>query len=100
MPGCTNSCSWPRVCARRDEIRARLQECGIGSEIYYPVPVHRQRCFAHLASTTVSLPETDRAAAEVLSLPIFPELTRTEIESVVDNLAELVRTGNELRHVA
>ncbi len=85
---------------RRDAIRGQLAERGIGSEIYYPVPMHRQSCFSHVPFTHGSLAETERAAGEVLSLPIFPELTRTEIQTVVDQLADLVSHCKSMRHVA
>ncbi len=74
----------------RDEVRSALAERGVGSEIYYPVPMHRQACFAHLQCDRHSLVETERAAGEVLSLPIFPELTRTEMETVARQLADVL----------
>jgi dTDP-4-amino-4,6-dideoxygalactose transaminase len=75
---------------RRDEVKAQLAAAGIGSEIYYPVPLHRQQCFQSLNYAPGSLPETERAASEVLSLPIFPELTEVEQEAVVGRLAEIL----------
>lgn len=72
---------------RRDEVRSTLAEMKIGSEIYYPVPMHQQECFQFLGYETGSLPETEKAAAEVLSLPIFPELETREIESVAEGLS-------------
>jgi dTDP-4-amino-4,6-dideoxygalactose transaminase len=75
---------------RRDEVRAALAARKIGTEIYYPVPAHRQQCFEWLQVPAGSLPETERAAAEVLSLPIFPELTRGEMETVVAGLVDAV----------
>ncbi len=73
---------------RRDELRSYLQSQQIGSEIYYPVPLHQQECFSSLADQADRLAETDRAAAEVLALPIFPELTAEEQQRVVDAIGK------------
>ena len=56
--------------------------------IYYPIPLHRQKCFADSGSQIESLPETEQAAREVLSLPIFAELTESEHHRVVEAVAE------------
>jgi dTDP-4-amino-4,6-dideoxygalactose transaminase len=66
---------------RRDALRQQLVQAGIGTEIYYPLPLHRQQCFAHLPP--VSLPVAERLAGEVLSVPVFPELNPPEIEAVI-----------------
>lgn len=73
---------------RRDALRTYLADQGIGSEIYYPIPVHRQQCYAGAAWTKAELPETERACSEVLNLPIFPELTEGEQARVVTGIAQ------------
>jgi dTDP-4-amino-4,6-dideoxygalactose transaminase len=80
---------------RRDSLRQYLAQMKIGTEIYYPVPLHRQACFTSLSYAEGSLPESERAAREVLSLPIFPELEPAEIETVVYRIAEFfgIRRG-------
>jgi dTDP-4-amino-4,6-dideoxygalactose transaminase len=98
MPGCLprNEHVWNqftiRVSAgRRDSLRQFLTARGIGTEIYYPVPLHLQECFRHLGYDTGSLPESERAANEVLSLPIFPGLRADEQRLVVKAIADFCR---------
>lgn len=73
--------------SRRDALRAHLAEQRIASEIYYPIPLHKQECFQHVDWPAGSLIESERAAAEVLCLPIFPELTVEEQQRVVNGIA-------------
>ena len=73
---------------KRDELKAFLTEKNIGSEIYYPVPLHMQKCFQSLGYQPEDLPETLKASQEVLSLPIFPELEAEEVKIVVDSVKQ------------
>jgi dTDP-4-amino-4,6-dideoxygalactose transaminase len=73
---------------RRDELRRFLAERKIGSEIYYPLPLHLQPVFSYLGLKAGDLPVSEQAAREVLALPMFPELTEAEIGWVVENIAD------------
>ena len=72
----------------RDRLRAFLTERGVGSEIYYPVPLHLQKSFAYLGYAPGDLPESERAATDVLALPMFPELREDEQQYVVECVAD------------
>jgi dTDP-4-amino-4,6-dideoxygalactose transaminase len=72
----------------RDKLRTFLGEHGVSSEIYYPIPLHLQKCFAYLGYTPGDLPEAERAALDVLALPMFAELEEDEQRHVVDTIAE------------
>jgi dTDP-4-amino-4,6-dideoxygalactose transaminase len=67
---------------KRDALQAFLKERGVGTSVYYPLPLHLQPCFAYLGYKEGQCPESERAAKEVLSLPIFPELSRAQLDEV------------------
>ena len=69
---------------KRDKLQDHLKAKGIGSSIYYPVPLHLQPCFDYLGYKKGQFPESEKAAAEVISLPVYPELTRAQQDEVVD----------------
>jgi dTDP-4-amino-4,6-dideoxygalactose transaminase len=76
---------------RRDELRGHLESRGIATEIYYPLGLHLQQCFAHLGHRPGSLPETERATAEALALPIFPELGEARLSRIAAAVVEFLR---------
>ena len=73
---------------RRNQLRDFLKERGVSTEIYYPIPLHLQKCFTYLGYMPGSLPESERAAGNVLALPMFAELEEHEQRHVVDSIAE------------
>ena len=76
---------------RRDELQAHLKSREIGSAVYYPVPLHLQNCFRDLGYGRGRLPESERAAAEAISLPVYPELTRGQLDYVIDAIRGFYR---------
>jgi dTDP-4-amino-4,6-dideoxygalactose transaminase len=76
---------------QRDALRAHLTACKVGTEIYYPVPLHLQKCFEYLGWAKGDLPHTEQAAEATLALPIFPELEPAEQRTVVGRIAEFFR---------
>lgn len=77
---------------KRDELRAYLKEKGVGTEVYYPLPLHLQNCYRHLGYNKGAFPVCERAAEEVLSLPIYAELMEDQQTYVVQVIADFYRT--------
>lgn len=77
--------------ARRDRLQEYLKENGIGTEVYYPVPLHLQECFAYLGYQPGSLPHSEHASRQTLALPIYPELTQDQAEYVTDRIDSFLR---------
>jgi dTDP-4-amino-4,6-dideoxygalactose transaminase len=75
---------------KRDELRAFLTERGIGHEVYYPVPLHLQKCFASLGYKEGSMPHAEQAARETIALPVYPELTEEQIRHVAATVRDFV----------
>ena len=76
--------------AQRDQLRTALQEKGVGTEVYYPVPLHLQECFSYLGYEAGAFPESEVASNETLALPIYPELTEPQARYVVQSIAEIL----------
>ena len=81
---------------QRDALRAQMAENGVSSEIYYPVPLHKQECFADLNVDDNTLPETNRACKEILNLPIFPSLSEQQQERVVETISGFYAAGQKV----
>ena len=89
-PSATSSChGLPESCCR-DWLKQRLQEEGINTIVYYPIPIHRQPAYSHLKLEPGSMPATEKTCSQVLSLPIFPELTELEQQQVVSVLGQVI----------
>jgi len=74
----------------RDEVMGKLNADGIGAQIHYPVPIHLQGAFQHLGQGPGSFPVAEQAAREILSLPIYPEITADQQARVVDSLRRAI----------
>lgn len=81
--------------AERDRIEAAMKAAGIGVGVHYPLPLHRQPAYAHLGMPEGSLPVSEAAAREILSLPLFPELADADLDRVADVLAAQFRSSAE-----
>lgn len=98
LPSCTTHSEhvWNQYTIRipngwRENVRQQLTDMNVGTEIYYPIPLHQQVCFSQMDLFRGNLPQTDRAANEVLALPIFPELTAEEQDYVVRCLSKAMQ---------
>ena len=76
----------------RDRLRAALEVAGIGTEVYYPVPLPHQACFVSLGHRVGDFPAAEAASAEVLALPIYPELTEDQQDYVADHIRRYFAT--------
>lgn len=79
---------------RRDDLKAFLADRGVSTEVYYPIALHLQECFAYLGNTQGDFPESERAASETLALPIYPELTDEQAQKVIDEIAAFFRQAS------
>ena len=75
----------------RDAVKKLLADKGIGSAIYYPIPLHLQECFKYLGYNKGDLPESEKACDEVLALPVYPELPEEQVRHVAAELLAAVR---------
>jgi dTDP-4-amino-4,6-dideoxygalactose transaminase len=80
-----------RIPKYRDQLAAHLKELGVGTKVYYPIPLHLQTCFDYLGYKAGSYPESESAARETLALPMFPELTDEQQYYVVDSIKSFTR---------
>ena len=76
---------------RRDALRDHLKSKAIGTEVYYPVPIHQQSFYVDMFGTKQRFPQAEHAATEVLSIPVHPSLTRVELETVADEINFFMR---------
>ena len=82
---------------QRDELQEWLKKEGVGTEVYYPVPMHLQECFTYLGYHAGAFPETEQAAKETLALPIYPELKQSQSNFVVECISKFFENENITR---
>src|SRR3989442_4778873 len=83
--------------SRRDQLKVALQQRGVASEVYYPLPMHLQECFAYLGYKVGAFPESERAANETLAIPIHPQLTESQARYVVECIRDFFAMGRSAR---
>ena len=81
--------------SHRDELQADLKKRGVGTEVYYPIPMHLQECFAYLGHSAGAFPQSERAAQETFALPIHPELTEEQARYVVECVCDGVAKAGQ-----
>lgn len=84
-------CLFTLRCAERDELRSHLRACGIGTEVYYPRPLHLQEAYRSLGYREGDLPIAERLCEQVLSIPVYPELTGEQVDRVADAILEFAK---------
>ena len=88
--------------ADRDKVQAFLREKGVGTEVYYPVPMHLQECFVHFGYKKGDFPASEAAANETLALPVYPEVSEEQVEYVVTSLSQFLsspRSSEVMMHM-
>jgi dTDP-4-amino-4,6-dideoxygalactose transaminase len=92
VPGCRHIFNQYVIrVAQRDALRDHLAQRNVGTEVYYPVPLHLQKCFDYLGYKPGDFPESERAAHETLALPIYPELSQEQLSQVVTSIDEFFK---------
>jgi len=74
----------------RDKVINHLQAMGVDSRVFYPIPLHLQPCFSYLGYNRGCLPESENAAGQVFTLPVYPELTRQQMDYIIDSIKRIL----------